>query len=89
MLKKIKLNNSTILLIGIILILLGVSIGFVEYFNQRKNKIYSDMNVLMYESEIPENIETESTIEQEQIIEEQQDEHCIGSQQLVVPERYS
>ena len=73
MLKKIKLNNSTILLIGLILIFIGISIGFIEYFNQRKNKVYSDMNVLLYESETPQNIGKESTTEQEQIIEQQEE----------------
>lgn len=70
MLKKIKLKNSTVLLIGLILILLGVSIGFIEYFNQRKDDIYSEMNILLYENEIPENIEEEKE-EESEIIEEE------------------
>ena len=64
MLKKIKLKNSTILLIGIILIVLGISIGFVEYFSERKNKTYSDMNILLYESEQPNNVESDEELEQ-------------------------
>lgn len=64
--KKIKLKNSTILLIGLILILLGVSIGFIEYFNQRKDDIYSKMNILLYENEIPENIKAEEKEELEE-----------------------
>lgn len=72
MLKNIKLKNSTILLIGLILILLGVSIGFIEYFNQRKDKIYSEMNISLYEYETPENIETkEEIVEKNEIIEEE------------------
>jgi len=63
MLKKIKFKNSTILFIGLLLILMGVSIGFVEYFNQRKSDIYSDMNILLYESETPDNIKTDTVIE--------------------------
>lgn len=75
MLKRIKLKNSTILLIGLILILLGVSIGFIEYFNQRKDDIYSEMNILLYENEIPENIESEEIVEEEsEIIEEETSE---------------
>ena len=70
MLKKIKLKNSTILLIGLILILLGICIGFIEYFNQRKNKIYSEMNILLYETETPENIEKEEIVEENEIIKE-------------------
>lgn len=71
MLKKIKLKNSTILLIGLVLILLGVSIGFIEYFNKRKNEIYSEMNILLYENETPENIETEEKVEEEESIDEE------------------
>lgn len=75
MLKRTKLKNSTILLIGLILILLGVSIGFIEYFNQRKDDIYSEMNILLYENEMPENIEIEEIVEEEsEIIEEETSE---------------
>jgi len=63
MLKKIKLNNSTILLLGIILIIVGVCIGFIEYFGERKNKTYSEMNILLYENEEPSNIESDSEID--------------------------
>lgn len=62
MLKRIKFKNSTVLFIGILFILIGVCIGFFEYFNERKNKVYSDMNILLYESEKPENIESEEQI---------------------------
>ena len=71
MLKKIKLKNSTILLIGLVLILLGVSIGFIEYFNKRKNEIYSEMNILLYENETPENIETEEKVEEYESLDEE------------------
>jgi len=63
MLKKIKLNNRTILLLGIILIIVGVCIGFIEYFGERKNKTYSEMNILLYENEEPSNIESDSEID--------------------------
>jgi len=66
MLKKIKLKNSSILLIGIILILFGVCIGFVEYFEERRNKVFSDMNILLYENEIPNNIDSNEVIEEKQ-----------------------
>lgn len=54
MLKKIKFKNSTILLIGIIIISLGICIGLYEYFIERKNKTFSDMKIMLYESEQPE-----------------------------------
>ena len=68
MLKKIKLKNSTILLIGLIFIVAGVCIGFVEYFSERKNKIYSEMNILLYENEIPDSIESDEEINNEETI---------------------
>ena len=71
MLKKIELKNSSILLIGIILIGIGICIGFIEYFGQRKDKIYSDMNILLFENENPQNIESDQEIE-ENITEEPQ-----------------
>jgi len=59
MLKKIKLNNSTVLLIGIIIIILGLVIGFFDYFTEKKNLAFSEMNVLLYENETPKNIQNE------------------------------
>ena len=64
MLKKIKLQNSTILLIGIIIVFIGVCFGFYEYFIERKNKTFSDMNIMLYEREQPQNIINESQIEE-------------------------
>ena len=59
MLKRIKLKNSTILLVGIVILIIGFSLGFYEYFIEKKNHAFSEMNILLYESEIPENIEPE------------------------------
>ena len=74
MLKKIKLQNSTIIIIGIIIIVIGFMLGFYEYFEERKNKTFSEMNILLYETEIPEN--KEGLKEEEPIINgnEQQNE---------------
>ena len=58
MLKKIKFKNSTLILFGIVIILLGVVIGLYEYFEERKNKTFSDMNIVLYDNEMPQNIET-------------------------------
>ena len=63
--KKIELKNSSILLIGIILIGIGICIGFIEYFGQRKEKVYSDMNILLYENETPQNIESDQEIDED------------------------
>lgn len=64
--KKIKLQNSTILLLGLIFILTGICIGFVDYFIERKENVYSEMNLLLFENEIPENIEQEEIMEENQ-----------------------
>ncbi len=52
-------KNSVIILIGIILITLGVVVGTYEYFLQKKNETFSKMNLKLFESEIPENINSE------------------------------
>lgn len=54
--KKLRLKNSTILLIGIILISFGIMIGFYDYFIQKKNETFSKMSIMLYENEQPENI---------------------------------
>lgn len=56
MLKRINIKNSTIILIGIIIIAIGICLGLYEYFEERKEKIYSNMNIMLYEEEQPENI---------------------------------
>lgn len=55
MLRKIKLQNSTLIIIGLLIIASGFIIGFKEFFDERKNKTFSEMNILLYENEIPEN----------------------------------
>ena len=56
---KMKFKNSTILLIGILIISVGICVGLYEYFVERKNKAFSNMNILLYENEQPQNITTE------------------------------
>lgn len=59
MLRKIKLKNSTILLLGIVIICLGIGLGFYEYFQERKNQVFSDMNLLLLKNETPDNTQIE------------------------------
>ena len=59
MLKIIKLKNSTIILTGIILIIIGILFGFIEYLKEKQEKTFSDMNILLYESETPDIIDNE------------------------------
>lgn len=54
--KRINIKNSTIILIGIIIIAIGICIGLYEYFVERKEKTFSNMNIMLYEEEQPQNI---------------------------------
>lgn len=65
MLKKIKLQNSTLIIIGVLAILSGLVLGFYEFFQERKDKTFSEMNILLYENEIPENKQSEDEPQQE------------------------
>lgn len=47
---KSKIKNSTILLVGVLFIAAGVVTGFFEYFEQKKEKTFSEMNILLYEN---------------------------------------
>lgn len=78
MLKRIKLKNSTLILIGIIILSIGICIGLYEYFEERKNKTFSNMNVTLYEREQPENI-----IETNEKKEEEQSEEIKGQETIV------
>lgn len=62
MLKKIKLQNSTLILLGILLILSGIFFGMYDYFVTKKDRTFTEMNVLLYESEMPEEIEEEDIV---------------------------
>lgn len=85
MLKKIKLKNSTISLVGIIVIVLGICVGLYEYFEERKNKAFSDMNIMLYENEQPENIVTNEQvdIELEEPKEEQKENNSTNNQNYI------
>ena len=78
MLKRIKLKNSTLLFIGILLITFGFTIGFLDYFKEKKEKAFAEMNILLYKTEIPDVIESEQQIEekreQESVVEPNQEE---------------
>lgn len=56
MLKNIKFKNSTTIFIGIVLIIIGVAFGLYELYMQRKDKVFSNMNLLLYENEMPFNV---------------------------------
>lgn len=49
-----KIKNSTILFVGLLLLVLGIYVGSSEYFKQKKEKAFTNMNLLLYENETPE-----------------------------------
>ncbi len=64
MLKNLKLKNSSLLLIGLLLIVVGVFVGVFQYLVERKNDAYSKINILLYESETPDEIGSEEDLNQ-------------------------
>lgn len=86
MLKKIKLQNSTVIFIGILLIIIGILVGFSDYLKEKKIKAFSDMNILLYESEVPENIDSEEIIEERQD-EEVKEEEPSGDKEKEEPQK--
>lgn len=82
MLKNIKLKNSTVLFIGIIVISIGICVGLYDYFIQRKSKIFSDMNIMLYESEQPNNIVNNGNDSQEQVDTEHEEISDVNSNEL-------
>lgn len=49
-----KIKNSTLLFVGLIIFLFGIYLGTHEYFIQKKDRAYTNMNLLLYKSETPE-----------------------------------
>lgn len=49
-----KIKNSTLLFVGLLMFILGIYMGTNEYFKQKKDKAFTNMNLLLYKSETPE-----------------------------------
>ena len=60
--EKKRVKNSTVLFFGILLIAFGFVIALSDYFIEKKEKAFTEMNLLLYENEIPDNIESEETL---------------------------
>lgn len=58
MLKKLN-KNSNIIFIGILFVVSGIILGTYDYFLQKKNETFSEMNVKLFKNEIPEVIDSE------------------------------
>ena len=55
--RRKKLKTSTVLLFSLVLFLFGLFLISYNYLVAKKEKIYSTMNLLLYEDETPKNIE--------------------------------
>lgn len=58
MLKLNRFKKSTVMLLGIIIIIIGVFFGLNEFIERKKNKAFSEMNIKLYENEQPEIIDS-------------------------------
>ena len=54
-----KPRTSNVLLFSLVLLIIGIYLISYNYLAAKKEKIYSSMNLLLYEDEMPENIENE------------------------------
>ena len=61
--KKLELKTSTVLFIGLLLVCTGIFMISSEYLVSKREKAFSEMNIKLFESEMPENIDTSKTPE--------------------------
>lgn len=64
--RRKKLKTSTVLLFSLILFIIGILLISYNYLVAKKEKIYSTMNLLLYEDETPENIVEEEPKNEEE-----------------------
>ena len=64
--RRKKLKTSTVLLFSLILFIIGILLISYTYLVAKKEKIYSTMNLLLYEDETPENIVEEEPKNEEE-----------------------
>ena len=60
--KRKKPRTSTVLLFSLVLFIFGIYLISYNYLVAKKEKIYSSMNLLLYEDETPKTIEKEDTV---------------------------
>ena len=68
--KRKKLRTSTVLLFSLVLFIFGIFLISYNYLVAKKEKIYSSMNLLLYEDESPKNIEKEEEPQHEENVPE-------------------
>lgn len=63
-----KLKNSTTLFLGVLLILAGIFTISFEYLQSKRDKVFSEMNIMLYQEQMPQNVETKE--QEQQILED-------------------
>ena len=64
--RRKKPRTSTVLLFSLVLFIFGLFLISYNYLVAKKEKIYSTMNLLLYEDETPQNIDKEETKEKQE-----------------------
>lgn len=52
------------------MIFIGVSLIFLDYFIEKKNRAFSEMNILLYENETPKNIDSDNSLGDDTVVED-------------------
>ena len=68
--RRKKPRTSTVLLFSLVLFVFGIFLISFNYLVAKKEKIYSTMNLLLYEDEIPQNIKKEEPKDSNEIVPE-------------------
>ena len=71
--KEKQPKTSTVLLFSIIVFILGLYLISYNYLVAKKEKIYSKMNLLLYEDEIPERIDDNKQVTQPEVVKEEKE----------------
>ena len=71
--KEKQPKTSTVLLFSIIVFILGLYLISYNYLVAKKEKIYSKMNLLLYEDEIPERIDDNKQVTEPEVVKEEKE----------------
>ena len=71
--KEKQPKTSTVLLFSIIVFILGLYLISYNYLVSKKEKIYSKMNLLLYEDEIPERIDDNKQVTEPEVVKEEKE----------------
>ena len=71
--KEKQPKTSTVLLFSIIVFILGLYLISYNYLVSKKEKIYSKMNLLLYDDEIPERIDDNKQVTQPEVVKEEKE----------------